>query len=133
MEPVIVSEDKCLNCLYGVTGTCEMYDEIAKPFDGEKCYNFEQADDEEKAEGKKLAEFPFKADGLRWHSMKEQPEEFHTLILIHRIIKQNVVTYCIVRKQFGKLYEITQDIEIDSSVIEPIKWIDIQDIVNQNK
>lgn len=133
MEPVIVSNEKCLNCLYGVTGICEMYDEIAKPMDGEKCHNFEQADDEEKAEGVKMAELPFNAEGLRWHSMDEQPQEFHTLILIHKVIKQGIITYCCARKMFGKLYEITNNIEIDGSVIEPIKWIDIQDIVNQNK
>lgn len=133
MNPVIVSKEKCQNCLYGVTGTCEMYDDIAKPADGEKCYNFEQADEEEKAEGKKLAELPFNAEGLRWHSMDEQPEEFHTLILVHRIISRDLVTYCVVRKMFGKLYEISQNIEIDNKIIEPIKWIDIESIVNINK
>lgn len=56
MEKVIVSKDKCLHCLYGVSGVCEMYDEMAKPMDGETCYNYEEADDNEMADGQQYAD-----------------------------------------------------------------------------
>lgn len=55
MKKVIVSKEKCLHCLYGVTGECEMYDEMAKPMDGETCSNYEEAGEDEMAEGERLA------------------------------------------------------------------------------
>lgn len=56
MEPIIVSKEKCLTCLYGCTGECEMYDEFSKPADGEECYNYEDADEDVLAEGKRIAD-----------------------------------------------------------------------------
>lgn len=55
MEKVIVSKEKCLHCLYGVTGECEMYDEIGKPMDGETCSNYEEAGEDEMADGERIA------------------------------------------------------------------------------
>lgn len=55
MEPVIKSKEKCLHCIYGVTGECSMYDDFGLPEDGDKCYNFMEADDEEMAEGYRIA------------------------------------------------------------------------------
>lgn len=56
MEPIIKSKEKCLHCIYGVTGECEMYDDFGLPEDGEKCYNYEEASEEEMAEGQRIAE-----------------------------------------------------------------------------
>lgn len=56
MAEVIASKDKCLHCLYGVSGVCEMYDEMAKPMDGETCDNYEEADDDEMADGQQYAD-----------------------------------------------------------------------------
>ena len=56
MEPIIKSKEKCLHCIYGVTGECEMYDDFGLPEDGEKCYNYEEASEEEIAEGQRIAE-----------------------------------------------------------------------------
>ena len=55
MKKVIVSKEECLHCLYGVTGECEMYDEMGKPMDGETCSNYEEAGEDEMAEGERLA------------------------------------------------------------------------------
>ena len=52
MEPIIVSKEKCLTCLYGCIGECDMYDELSKPADGEECYNYEEADDDALAAAK---------------------------------------------------------------------------------
>ena len=56
MEPIIKSKEKCLHCIYGVTGECDMYDDFGLPEDGEKCYNYEEASEEEMAEGQRIAE-----------------------------------------------------------------------------
>lgn len=55
MTEIIKSKEKCLHCIYGVTGECEMYDDLGLPEDGEKCCNYEQADEEEMAEGQRIA------------------------------------------------------------------------------
>lgn len=51
MEKVTKSKEKCLHCIYGVTGECTMYDDFGLPDDGEVCYNFMEANEEEMAEG----------------------------------------------------------------------------------
>ena len=44
MAKVIVSKETCRSCHYGTTGVCDMYEEIARPCDGDSCYNYEKAD-----------------------------------------------------------------------------------------
>lgn len=54
MEPIIVSKEKCMTCLYGCIGGCDMYDELSKPADGEKCYNYDEADEDALEEAKRM-------------------------------------------------------------------------------
>lgn len=54
MEPIVVSKEKCMTCLYGCIGGCDMYDELSKPADGEKCYNYDEADEDALEEAKRM-------------------------------------------------------------------------------
>lgn len=75
MEKVIVSKEKCLHCLYGVTGECEMYDEMGKPMDGETCSNYEEAGEDEMIEGERLANGEITIDDCIAYLTEQQ--EFH--------------------------------------------------------
>lgn len=56
MSKVKVSEAVCRTCLWGVTGGCEMYDEIGRPAKGEDCTNYDQADEDAQAAARRMAD-----------------------------------------------------------------------------
>ena len=73
MESIIVSKEKCLTCLYGCTGECEMYDEFDKPYDGDKCYNYEEDDEDVLAEGKRIVDGDITIDDcIAWLSQQAE-------------------------------------------------------------
>lgn len=96
-EKVTVSKEKCLGCLYGTSGVCEMYDEFAKPMDGETCSNYEQAGEDEMAEGQQYADIAPQLEEMSrlqcyqlgamhganalikqiWHKESEHPDNRH--------------------------------------------------------
>ena len=89
MEPVIKSKEKCLHCIYGVTGECSMYDDFGLPEDGDKCYNFMEADEEEKAEGQRLADGELTIDDCIPY-LSHQQEFYDPLLASGRTIQKSI-------------------------------------------
>ena len=141
MEKVIVSKEKCLHCLYGVSGVCEMYDEIAKPMDGEICNNYTEADDDEMADGKQYADIAPQLEEMSrlqcyqlgvmhgantllkqiWHKANEDPGNRHPYPVFNPDTQEMAFAY------YDKLYGWQFDRDYDPG--ENMFWLDIEKIL----
>lgn len=90
MEPIIKSKEKCLHCIYGVAGECDMFDDPSLPEDGEKCYNYEEASEEEMAEGQRIAQDEDINIDDCIAFLKAQSEEHHTDIQKRTLFNKSV-------------------------------------------
>ena len=141
-EKVTVSKEKCLGCLYGTSGVCEMYDEFAKPMDGETCSNYEQADEEEISEGQQYADIAPQLEEMSrlqcyqlgamhganalvkqiWHKESEHPD--------------NKQPYPVINPDTGEMafayYDLGWHFDRDYKHSVKMMWLDIERILPKN-